>query len=416
MGDILRRMITIVISTATLLLGLLACGRESERSPSTSPPAPSPPASVTNSESPPVMPTKVHTAAPVPIDTMFAESYEIPTHLAARSLRLRLRSNVSGASFECRQTAHAVWGTRCTAGDEFWVDNLVHGNTYRFEIRAVSPAGLVDPSPLVVLIYVDFVTGSPLSVGSTGRGGAGVAIPEAVSDLPAYRASQTDAGAGSSAVALGPSLAFVLPIGHRVTSYATDLTYNGRIKLFLAMQSPSSEVPRCDQTWERLVTGPQGETFCDATPRRTDLETVYRQPLPRNHIETYSGSPKTPDEKLFVAAYGDRSDELDAAEARYDAIDQCPNATLKGNAPLPVVTRQLGGQVREQMDWCLVRGSDGAWWWVGRFKGKLAPGKGRVVALYAVKGAVFGLQSSQSFVVRTADLMRNVLVPLGKGS
>ena len=413
------RMVTIAMFVATLL----ACGRDSGQWPATTPAASTATAtsSTTSPDSSlpvddpidlPVMQTNVTMPVAVPVETMFAESYDIPDHIGARSIRLRLKSNVPGASFECRQTAHAVWGTRCTAGNEFWVDNLVHGNTYRFEIRAVDSRGQGDITPLVVPIYIDLYNGRPITV-STARDRSAVPIPTTVSELPGFRASDADRATGSSAVALGPSFAFVLPISHRITSYATDLTYNGRIKLFLSMQPPSGEAPACKQSWERVVAGHRGDQFCDATPRRTDLAESYHRPLPRNHIETYRGLPLNPEEKLFVAAYSDQAEDLDPAEARWEGIDQCPNANLKGNAPLPLVTQQLGGAVREQLSWCLLRASNGDWWWVGTFKGKLAPGKGRIAALYAAKSSTFGIQSSEAFVMRTAELMRKVLVPLG---
>lgn len=348
-----------------------------------------------------------------PIETLFVDISEIPLRLASKSLRFKLRSNVEGARFECRWSGRGAWLQECFHGDEFVVNGLSDRNVYRLELRAVSPAGVPDATPMRFSFLVDLRFGMPL-VPRTGATGAADLVPQSPADLPGFRATPAKPSQVSSAVALGRYLAFVVPYGHRVGAYATDLTYNGRLKLFLAMDPASLiDAPSCNRTWERLVDGPDGTKFCDATPRAVDLPASYRRPIPRNHIETFSGPPGNPDEKLYVAAFNDQPSDPDEAEARLDLNAYCPKEARRGSIPAALLTQKLGGHLRDQLHWCMIQGTDSSWWWIGHFKLNLTQDRGRLAAVYAVRAATLSLQNSQEFVRRTIDVMSKVLVPLG---
>jgi hypothetical protein len=324
-------------------------------------------------------------------------------------LRLTLRSNVEAAVYECRTTPSGTWQGVCTRGDQLVVEPLAEGKAYHYELRAVSPTGRADQTPLVVSFVVDRAQGEPLTAG------VGAPVPEDARELPEFVASPAIPWASPRSVALGRFFAAVVPFGHRLSSYATDLTHNGRLKLFMAMETASAYgAPACDQSWEKVVEGPGGATYCDATPSSDEVARHYRRPLPRNHLETFRGTPTSPDEKLFLATFSARPDEADAAaEARLDVEGNCRGAIRRGSTPLPLLSEKLGGQARHLLDWCLVKGEDSAWWWIGGFKASVARAQGRLVAIYAVKGSTFGLQSSQDFVLRTVEVMKSVLAPLG---
>lgn len=394
-------------STLVLACALAACDRDSDDA---APPAPK----VSTGEPPqsrplaPARPPERRDEPVAAVETFLAGGLSVPERLASGSLRLTLRSNVEAASYECRTAASGSWQRGCLRGDQLVVERLADGNAYHYELRAVAASGRVDQTPLVVSFVVDLAQGQPLMPG------VGAPVPEDARELPDYVESPASPSTSPRSVALGRSFAAVVPFGHRLSSYATDLTYNGRLKLYLAMETASAYgAPACDQSWEKVVDGQGGVKFCDATPTVEQLPRHYRRPLPRNHLETFRGPPASPDEKLFLAAFGARPDETDAAEERLDVEGNCNGATRRGSTPVPLLSKELGGQARDQLDWCMVRGEDGAWWWIGGFKVRAAGDQGRLVGIYAVKGSTFGLQSSQDFVLRTVEVMKSVLAPLG---
>jgi hypothetical protein len=401
----LRSCRIVMASTLVLAFALAACDRESEDAAPPPPPATTsrPPQPLT-----PARPPRLSDEAVAAVETFLAGGLKVPERLAAGTLRLTLRSNVEAAVYECRTAPSGTWQRACVRGDQLVVERLADGNAYHYEVRAVSTSGRADQTPLIVSFVVDLAQGEALTPG------VGAPVPEDARELPEYVASPASPSTAPRSVALGRSFAAVVPFGHRLSSYATDLTYNGRLKLYMAMETASAYgAPTCDQSWERIVEGPGGAKFCDATPTAAALPRHYRRPLPRNHLETFGGTPASPDEKLFLAAFSDRPDEADAAEARLDVEGNCRGATRRGSTPVPLLAEKLGGQARDLLDWCLVRGEDAAWWWIGGFKASAAGGQGRLVAIYAVKSSTFGLQSSQDFVLRTVEVMKSVLAPLG---
>lgn len=348
-----------------------------------------------------------------PVETFFAEISEIPLRLRSQSLRLRLRSNIEGASFECRFSPRGEWLKDCFRGDELVINGLSDRNVYRIELRAVSPDGFPDATPIKVSFMVDLRFGLPLTP-DAGRAALAALVPASPADLPGFRSTPNKPGNVASAVALGRHLAYVVPYGHRVSAYATDLTYNGRLKLFLAMEPASLiDAPSCNRSWERLVNGPDGMKFCDATPHSTDLQASYRRPIPRNHIETFNGPPGNPDEKLYVAAFQDQPGDPDAAEARLDLNAYCPKEARRGSVPAALLKQKLGGHLRDQLNWCMIQGTDSTWWWIGHFKLNLTQDRGRLAGVYAVRAKSLSVQNSQEFIRRTIDVLSKVLVPLG---
>lgn len=350
-----------------------------------------------------------------PVETLLADGVTLPERVGGTSLTLALKSNVTGARFECRTQGAAAFKA-CEARSEsgqpmaaaVTIGPLVSGTTYGVTIRACAPDGRCDDTPLAVSFLADRAAPAPTlpkTPPPTDGGG-----PAGDPSLPAA------GGAGPRTLQIGSAVTLAAPPAFTVTSYATTKTTNAA--LYLARRtgvhagSAYKDEP-CTRTYEALQTGADGIGYCVGTPSRSELAATYgARALPWNHAEMVRGAGPSTEEKLLVAAF---DAEGDPADGRLTIDTTCARATLRGTLSVPVLPDFFGAAARrEPFAWCHVQDTKGIWWWVGTFTARLTPEdpeSQRVTVIYSA-AASLGLTSAQMFAVRARDQMTTLLAPL----
>jgi hypothetical protein len=313
----------------------------------------------------------VNPGALVPVDTFLA-SGAIPTRLKSGPiLAVRFRSNLDGVSFECEDNAKAGFRV-CEDGDGYVFTDLVHGRGYQLQVRARTNDGRYDDSPLILSFVVDNVGGLPVSEEPVTDNPASVdspvLLPVSPSELPMPVPPSGGAGqAQSRRLQIGSDMALTVPDEFLVTSYATTKTYNNTLHLMRVMGADTgtslfAEEP-CNREFERVVAGPMGYSYCDATPTREQWDSGYSARIPRNHLEIVQSRQGVADEKFFAAAF---DDEPDPAEQVTSIQGLCRGAVTIGQTRGPLVGGFFSGQaIYGVIHWCQVRDRGGRWWWLG---------------------------------------------------
>lgn len=307
----------------------------------------------------------------VPVDTFLA-SGAVPTRLkAGPSIELTFRSNIEGAAFECQSGSDSGFSS-CPDGDRYRFEELVHGRGYQLKVRARSPEGRYDQSPLILSFIVDNLNGLPVTEHNGGEYPSSaqppVLLPVSPSELPMPIPSSGGIGhSPSRRLQIGSDLALTVPDEFLVTSYATTKTYNSTLHLMRVMgaDTGTSLFPDepCNRDFERIVAGPMGYSYCDATPTRAEWDHGYAARIPRNHLEIVRSHEGVADEKFFAAAF---DAEGDPAEQATGIHGLCRGAVTSGQTRGPLAQGFFGGEIVQGIiHWCQVRDRNGRWWWLG---------------------------------------------------
>jgi hypothetical protein len=347
----------------------------------------------------------------IPVETFVVAGGTIPQRLRATELKLQLRSNIDGATFECRQDVDAVF-KKCPEGDAFAFRSLVHGQGYTLAVRAKSPDGRLDKTPYTVSFVVDRVAGQePFTAASTSTQGlvAPSALPRQIETTSTAVSDQT------RELQIGSYYSVVVPYSMSVASFATTKTPTGRMRLLYLDAAGSGSVfsgQGCNREFETLIPATDALRYCEATPNHEQYAAAYARPLPMNHLELVSSMAGRPVEKLLVSGF---DSEIDPFESGLGIETLCATAQAQGTSTVPVLRRFAELQPdREQFRWCQVRGGDGQWWWLGYFGARLgrATTSPRLKVVYSASAAR-GIVSPQQFLERASTLLSNVIVPLG---
>ena len=348
----------------------------------------------------------------LPVETFLLGMRELPTRLKATTVLLRFRSNMSKATFECRTAAGSPWEP-CPLGDKFRIAQLKHGQTIALWVRAKGQDGRIDTSPLMLGTLIDLQDGVTVSN----------AIEEAQDQSPLVKADQLPAEmdrepqGGATIVAerkvlVGSYYGVVVPWQMYVATYSTSKTYNASLQILRVLgrnAGTAYDGERCDRDFERIVQGPRGLQYCEATPGRAQLEETYAKPMPYNHVELVFA--KDFGEKIMVAAFDQDTDPL---ESRLGIDHVCSGAPSSGTQAVPVLNEFFGVEpAREMLTWCQVRAANGSFWWVGGISALLNgnPDSPRIKIIYSVN-ADRGILSGQQFAGRAASMLTKVIVPI----
>jgi hypothetical protein len=332
-----------------------------------------------------------------PLNTMLVDGLTVPVRIKASVVKVSFRSNDASAAFDCRTSPAAAYAP-CPDGASYSFAQLVHGQAYQLSVRAHALDGRVDASPLEVAFYADFENGEPF--------GAGAVLPPLPTTLPGVD------GAGARRLQLGMFYAVAVPAAYEVTSYSTTQTYNSRLLILHRLGEQNGEAyagESCTRTFERIIAGEgPGEELCNATPTRAELQQAgYARVMPYDHVEMVVPG----DERILIAAF---ESEIDPAETTLGIDAACALAAARGRTALPAFERFYGeGAPRDPMEWCEVQGSDGNWWWRGRFTAQLTARVDgpRITVVYSAS-ARQGLFSGQSFAVHVSERIRAALLPI----
>lgn len=354
--------------------------------------------------------------AVVPLDT-FLESAAIPSRLKTGSeLTIKFRANTDSVVFECKTTGQTDF-SRCEGGSTFTFTGLVHGRGYQVQARSTFN-GKVDQSPLIVSFIVDNVDG--LAPQERGGGdlpiaaGSDIIRPVSPSDLP----MPVTAGAGhqeTRKLQIGSMIVFDVPNDFLVTSYATTKTYNNAMHLMRIMGEDTGTSlfanEPCNREFERVVAGPSGLSYCDATPTRLQWLDSYAARVPHNHVEVVKNELNGPVEKFFIAAF----DEEQSRTGSSIGIDSlCKGAVTRGQTRGPIAEGFFEGQTLVgDIHWCQVKDRQGRWWWLGSADIDIsanggAPGtvNARIIYTLAHQPAVY---SGPRFATRFSERSTRVL-------
>lgn len=329
----------------------------------------------------------------VPIETFLVGGLRLPDRLKLRDLTLTFRSNVGGATFQCRSGASQDF-VACPGGDSFTFTAMANGSSQAVEVRARAALGQVDTSPLGVAFVVDLDAGA-----LPGDGNAlAVTAPASATELASARS-----------LPLGGTFAVAVPgaVETVISSFSTDKTYNGRLEtLRLARLSKAP----CTRSYELTTTTAAGEAYCMATPTRLQLAADYAEPLPRNHLEVvkFERNSSVPAERLILAAF---DADADPAEGHMGVDDSCRGAVASGQTTAVLVRDYYGEPQAGTIRWCQVQDQAGLWWWVAAFSYESAGGRARLKGIYAASAGV-GIFSGQDFAQRTGELVRELVVPV----
>lgn len=394
------RPITVTLALVPALALGLGCGEKERLSADDGQPAPTVPV-VPRSGGQPTPPAVVkprtvdRLVEGVPVETFLVGGLQVPDLLKLQDLTLSFRSNVEGATFECRAGASRDF-VAC-GGDTFSFKSMANGSAQALEVRARSPLGELDGSPLAIAFVVDLERGGVPSPRT--RQAAVAALPSTAQELVAARSLQ-----------LGSSFAVAVPggAGLHVASYSTDKTYNGRLE---TMRLMSIYPAACLKGYERTTTIDTGELYCEATPTRAELVTDNAKPLPRNHLEVVKleGDTVNVAERLVLAAF---DADADQAETHVGIEESCRGAAGSGQTRVANMVREFSGAAGAgAIFWCQTQDRNGGWWWFASFAYESAGGKARVKGIYAAS-AKLGIFSGQDMVARTSALVRDVVVPV----
>lgn len=340
-----------------------------------------------------------------PLETLLQGGLILPERLKAETLTISFKANAPGARFECLLGTSSSYEP-CD-GSSYAFGRLNHAQSYALKVRARTPDGRVDATPLEVSFVVDLLTGqAPLLLPTTDDVDA--KIPEAASDLPQAGKSASTAG---RALQVGSYFAVVAPVDQQVTSYATNKNYALTQRYFRLMPSP---VP-CTGTFEEVVAGAQGSgtSYCEATPNAAEWQTKYSnltKPVPKNHVEMVRPSAQGIEERLEVAAF---DDDQDPAEARLGLGAVCQNANYQGETQVGLLTTFYGDVTRQLFRWCQAKDEKGEWWWIGSFAAVVSrnPNPARLTVTYAVNVRQ-GLFSGQQFSAYAERRLPSLIIPI----
>lgn len=369
----------------------------------------------------------------VPVET-FLLSGKIPSRLKAVGMTIFFTSNIEKATFECRTDVNAAF-TACTGANSFTFLTLVNGQSYFLSIRAKAPNGSVDTTPVEINFVVDVQNGVDPSVPTTEE-----EIPITVDVLPREMdVPEQNAEAPSRELLVGGFYAAVTPYNMHVASFSTTKTYNASVHMLRVIGNKglgsAYEGTSCNLPWEFKVNPNDGSgyEYCEANPTRQQILTGYANPMPLNHVEIVRGTRAFAEEKIFVAAF---DGEEDAIEHRIGIHTTCGNTSMRGEASIPVLNKFLGVAPEKKLfQWCQVRASNGTVWWVGYMGAYLSTTQittinadaaatttptrkidianpPRMKVVYSIL-ADANVPTQRDFMARAANILSNVIVPLG---
>lgn len=308
----------------------------------------------------------------VPVDTFLA-SGAVPSRLMSQAtLTVVFRSNLSKVHFECEAEEGAGFRV-CPEGDRYTFTGLSHGRGYQLRVRARAADGSYDTTPLHLNFVVDNVSGLPVSEptqpsdGVPDPTGNDVLQPVSPIELPMPIGSDGSGSATPRTLQIGSDVGLTVPKDFLVTSYATTKTYNATLHLMRIMGADTNtslfaDEP-CNRSFERVVAGPMGYSYCDATPTRVEWDSGYAARIPRNHVEIVRSVGSVAQEKFFAASF---DDDLDPAENKIGIQTMCQGAISSGQTRGALAQGFFEGQViYGTIKWCQVRDRSGRWWWLG---------------------------------------------------
>ncbi len=346
-------------------------------------------------------------AAVAPLETLLQSGLILPERLRAATLTVSFKANAEGASFEC------LFGTAPSYepcdGSSWDFGKLNHGQSYTLRVRAKTPDGRLDQTPLVVSFLADLLTGQAPTL-IPGAQDLATKIAEDASDLPQV-VKDGGASAAGRALQVGSYFAVVAPVDHQVTSYATNKNYALTQRYFRLMPSALA----CTGTFEQVVPGPTGSgtTYCEATPNEAEWQSKYTslaKPVPKNHVEMVRASAQGLEERLQVAAF---DKDQDPAEARLGLGGACQNANYQGQTQVGLLRTFYGDVTPELLHWCQAKDEKGEWWWIGSFAAIVSrnPNPARLTVTYAVNVRQ-GLFSGQQFAAYAERRLPHLLIPI----
>ncbi len=377
----------------------------------------------------------------VPVETILFGN-KIPERLKADAMTLSYRSNIEGATFECR-TAKADGFSACPEGDKFTFKELIHGQSYYFSVRAKAPNGALDGSPIEIAFLIDKQNGEPMtSVDSSGTAPEQPLTPQALpreETPPPTGTSEPQATGISREIQVGGFYAMIVPYDMHVASFSTTKTLNGDLHLLRIVgnrgRGTAYEGVSCDRPWETPLASIDDYDYCEGTPTKQQVITGYSNPMPFNHVELVRGNEAYSSEKILAAAF---DGEQDPSEQKLGITTTCGNTRMRGEASIPVLNKYLGiSPDRKLFQWCQVRSTNGTSWWIGYFGAYLATtsittinngsaanasnpstrvstprqNPPRIKVIYSAQ-VMRGLETSRDFLVRAATMLPQVIVPL----
>lgn len=329
----------------------------------------------------------------VPIETFLVSSLRVPNKLSLRDLTVSFRSNAKGATFECRSGRQRDF-VACPDGEAFTFQGMANGSSQSLDVRARSPLGEMDATPLSLAFVIDLEHG---------------ALPTADGDGKALRVPQSGAELiASRSLPVGAFFAVAVPNDAQtaVATYSTDKTYNGRLD-FLRLMNQSKDP--CTREYERAITVDGGAVYCEATPTAVQLLADYAEPLPRNHLDVVKfDAGQKPTERFMLAAF---DATLDQGEGQMGVEANCRGSIAAGQTQAVLFNDFFRIPQKGLITWCQVRDPAGTYWWLGAFQYSSASGSTRLKGIYAASAGL-GIFSGQDFAQRTADLLGKILVPV----
>jgi hypothetical protein len=237
-------------------------------------------------------------------------------------------------------------------------------------------------------------------------------VPTSIAELP------TAGGGGDRVLQVGSYYAIIVPPADAMTSYSTTKTTNSLIHSMRLLDSPLTTIEQgigCSQLYDKVVAGPNGASYCDATPSDAEWAAETATPAPKNHAEiVHLTGPAAYDEKVLVAAF---DADADPVEAHLGLEGSCQGAFYSGTAAVAGLNQFYGlDSALASFAWCQVRDGSGRYWWLGTFAaalgGQHAPaGAPRVRVIYAA-AADLGLFSGPQFAERAGRVLPAMIQPI----
>ena len=345
----------------------------------------------------------------IPVETLLVAPRQIPSRLNSKTLELSFRSNDPEARFQCAWFLEEF--TTCES--PFKISDLQHGKTYLLQVRAVSAVGDFDRSPLEVRFTADFIDGQTIEqLHQKEKSGNSELTGQENADDQVGHADDRDL-IENRTVQIGWHHAVTIPYRMVVTSYATNKTFNTRLRTIrlLGQHGGSAYKLRgCQNDWEQLLKS-GGHPYCDGTPTTEQLAAISPRHMPYNHVELVKGSEPQTSEKIFIAGF---DDSYDPTEGHFTINDVCHGSVKRGRNALALVAKYYDlERDSEFFQWCQVQDSSGSFWWIGTFKARfrINDKHSRLRVIYTLKSS-YANQTENAFIKRAETFLGKIIVPL----
>lgn len=336
----------------------------------------------------------------VPVETFLRNSQDLQAGtIFKRSIKLAFFSNYSNATFECSMNNWESF-TACSAGDSstLTLSQLKHEEVYVIHVRARTPNGLIDASPLKISFIVNLTQQRVVYNGDIFQKRLGRI--NSVGDLPAPHYQPTP-DKETPRVLLGEQFIVLVPEQFIVHSYTS--TKNLVNDLISYRLSPDDQ---CG-VQERLVTHPSSLKYCESFPHLNQIDDLPWFQYPLNHVALAREAGDI--ETLFATVSTSDTDTRHIPE--YEHL--CANATSSYGVTPPVFPNLQQISHEDSLRWCLTT-SDNAAVWTGFYTLNIQKASGettRLVAVYSLTPTATGMLTPEAFVAKMNSTLSGLLIP-----